>query len=164
MLAWLPSILISRGYDAETAGWLLSLSQAAGILGSVSIPYIAGLKKDQRWIVIVLTAVEILSIIGLIFPVFGAEWIWVSLIGFVLGGTFGLSLLFLVLRTSSTDEATELSGMSQSIGYVIAAIGPVLMGTLFDLSGNWAFPLAVLALLTFIKLFMGLGAAKEETV
>lgn len=164
MLAWLPVILIDRGYDAETAGWLLSLSQGAGILGSVLVPYFAGLKKEQRWIVIILSIIEILSIFGLMFPSFGTEWIWVSLIGFVLGGTFGLSLLFLVLRTNSTDEATELSGMSQSIGYFIAALGPVLMGMLFDFTGNWVYPLALLAFLTIIKLFMGLGAAKEETV
>src|SRR5690606_31559029 len=57
MLAWLPAILQSRGYDASFSGWMLSLSQATGILGSLIVPIFAGRKKDQRMIVLFLIIV-----------------------------------------------------------------------------------------------------------
>lgn len=164
ILAWLPDLLISRSFTSEAAGWMLSLSQATGILGSLSIPFIAGKMKNQRAIVLVLISLEIISLLGLLFPSFGAEWLWVAIIGFVLGGTFGLALLFLVLRSSDTETATELSGMAQSIGYFIAATGPVLIGSLFDFTGSWSYPLVVLIIISVIKLFLGLEAGKNEVL
>ena len=93
MLAWLPAILQSRGYDASFSGWMLSLSQATGILGSLIIPIFAGRKEDQRMIVVFLMIMETIGLIGLLLPQLGWIALWVSLIGFVLGGTFGLALL-----------------------------------------------------------------------
>tara|TARA_R110000765_G_scaffold175519_1_gene280390 strand:+ start:6005 stop:7195 length:1191 start_codon:yes stop_codon:yes gene_type:complete len=164
ILAWLPVILQSRGYDAAFAGWMLSLSQATGIIGSLVIPYLAGKQKNQRGIVVVLVLLELVSLTGLLFPQFGLVALWVSILGIALGGTFGLALLFLVLRSYDTESATELSGMAQSIGYLVAATGPMLFGGIFDLTGNWDYAIMVLFVIAFIKLYMGLGAGKAEKV
>ncbi len=162
MLAWLPAILQSRGYDANFSGWMLSLSQATGIFGSLIIPIFAGRKGDQRKIVLFLMIVEIVGLIGLILPQFGWIALWVSLIGFVLGGTFGLALLFIVLRSRDADSATELSGMAQSIGYFVAAIGPIIFGSIFDLTGSWTYPLILLFVVVLLKLYMGWMAGKPQ--
>ena len=164
ILAWLPVILQSRGYDAAFAGWMLSLSQATGIIGSLVIPYLAGKQKNQRGIVVVLVLLELISLIGLLFPEFGMVALWVSILGIALGGTFGLALLFLVLRSHDTESATELSGMAQSVGYLVAATGPMLFGAIFDITGNWDYAIMVLFGISFIKLYMGLGAGKAEKV
>ena len=164
ILAWLPVILQSRGYDAAFAGWMLSLSQATGIVGSLVIPYVAGKQKNQRAIVTVLVLLEAVSLLGILIPGFGLIAVWVSLLGIVLGGTFGLALLFLVLRSRDTEGATELSGMAQSVGYLVAATGPMLFGGIFDLTGNWDYALLFLFLIAAIKLYMGLGAGKAERV
>ncbi|WP_281541726.1 CynX/NimT family MFS transporter [Maribacter aestuarii] len=164
ILAWLPVILQSRGYDAAFAGWMLSLSQATGIIGSLVIPYVAGKQKNQRTIVTVLVLLEAVSLLGILLPEFGLIAVWVSLLGIVLGGTFGLALLFLVLRSRDTDGATELSGMAQSVGYLVAATGPMLFGGIFDLTGDWDYALLFLFLVAAIKLYMGLGAGKAEKV
>lgn len=164
ILAWLPVILQSRGYDAAFAGWMLSLSQATGIIGSLVIPYMAGKQKNQRTIVTVLVLLEVVSLLGILVPELGLIAVWVSLLGIVLGGTFGLALLFLVLRSRDTEGATELSGMAQSVGYLVAATGPMLFGGIFDLTGNWDYALVFLFLIAAIKLYMGLGAGKAERV
>lgn len=164
VLAWLPSIIQDRGHDANFAGWMLSLSQATGILGSLLIPVLAGRRRDQRSIVLFLVGIELVGLAGLIVPFLGMVWLWVSLIGFALGGTFGLALLFLVLRSRDSDEATSLSGMVQSIGYIIAAFGPSTFGIIFDLVGSWTPALALLIIMAILKLFMGLGAAKPGKV
>lgn len=160
VLAWLPAILQSRGFDASFSGWMLSLSQAAGIIGSLAVPILAGKKRDQRKIVLVLVILETVALIGLIFPQLDLVPLWVSLIGFVLGGTFGLALLFIVLRSWDAESATELSGMAQSIGYLVAATGPIVFGGIFDLTGSWTFPLILLFVVAALKLFMGLGAGR----
>ena len=164
ILAWLPAILQSRGYDAEFSGWMLSLSQAAGILGSLVVPTLGGRKNDQRRIVWFLIIIEVIGLVGLLFPQIGLVPLWVSLIGFVLGGTFGLALLFLVLRSKDTASATELSGMAQSIGYVVAATGPIIFGSIFDFTGNWTYSILLLILLATFKLYMGLGAGTPGKV
>lgn len=162
ILAWLPDILQSRGFDSVYAGWMLSVSQATGVLGSLLIPTFAEKQKDQRAIVALLIVLEVLSIVGFMLPQIGLVPLWSALIGFALGGSFGLSLLFLVLRADDTDTATELSGMAQSIGYFIAAIGPIIFGSIFDLTHSWQYPLGVLLILAFLKLGVGLGAGRNE--
>ncbi|MDT7828790.1 MFS transporter [Pricia sp. S334] len=164
ILAWLPSILQGRGYDPSFSGWMLSLSQATGILGSLIVPFVAGKKRDQRGIVWFLMLVEIVGLVGLLLPDIGWIALWVSLIGFVLGGTFGLALLFIVLRSHNAESATELSGMAQSIGYLVAATGPMIFGSIFDLSGNWTYSLIFLFVIAALKLRMGLGAARPGKV
>ena len=143
---------------------MLSLSQAMGIFGSLLVPYLAGKTQDQRLIIVILITVESIGMIGLLFPNLGPVAIWVSLIGMVLGGTFGLALLLIVLRSRDTEQATELSGMAQSIGYTVAAIGPVLFGSLFDLSGGWSIPLIMLLVVGLLKLLVGLDAGKPGKV
>lgn len=158
ILAWLPAILQSRGYDASFSGWMLSLSQATGILGSLAVPMLAGRRKDQRSIVLLLVVVEAIGLVGLLFPQLGWIALWVSLIGFVLGGTFGLALLLIVLRSHDAESATELSGMAQSIGYFVAATGPILFGSIFDFTESWSYPIILLFIISVLKLFMGMGA------
>ena len=164
VLAWLPAIIQSRGYDASFAGWMLSLSQATGILGSIAVPTWAGKTKDQRAIVAVLVVLEAIALLGLLVPQWGMVPLWMSLIGFVLGGTFGLALLFLVMRSRDTEGTTELSGMAQSIGYLIAATGPVIFGSIFDLTGDWTYPLGFLFIVAGFKLYMGLGAGRPGKI
>lgn len=164
ILAWLPEILQSRGMGASHAGWMLSLSQAVGILGTIIIPTWAEHLDDQRKIVWALTIVEGIGLIGLLFPGTALVPLWVSIIGFVLGGTFGLSLLFIVLRTTDAETATELSGMAQSIGYLLAATGPTLFGFLRDVTLSWTVPLLFLIVILAAKLMTGLGAGKPQRI
>ncbi len=164
VLAWLPAVLMSRGLTADAAGWQLSLSQITGILGTMLVPYLAGKSNDQRLLVVLLIVVEVIALLGLMLMPTQLTWLWVSVIGFVLGGSFGLSLLFIVLRSADTEGATELSGMVQSVGYLIAAMGPVLFGSLFDLTGDWFYPFVLLLVAAGFKLITGWGAGKPGTV
>ncbi|HZH86002.1 MAG TPA: MFS transporter [Brumimicrobium sp.] len=164
ILAWLPEILIDRGFDPTYAGWMLSLSQATGIVGAILIPVWAGSRKDQRLVIVLLILIEIIAFIGLMIPGLGLVELWVGLIGMVLGGTFGLALLLIVLRSKDAETAAELSGIVQSIGYLIAATGPFIAGLIYDLTEVWNYVLALLIVVSFIKLFMGVGVGKDRKV
>lgn len=162
ILAWLPEILQSRGMNAQQAGWMLSLSQGVGVIGTFLIPAWAEKMKSQHALIWGLSAIEFISIAGLMVPAAPLAGLWVALIGFSLGGSFGLALLFIVLRTGNTETATELSGLAQSIGYLLAAAGPALFGLLYDISKGWTVPLLMLMLVLVAKLIFGLGAARPR--
>lgn len=164
VLAWLPDLLQSRGMGMAEAGWMLAASQAAGIGGSAVVPLWAGRMRDQRRIIWILAVAEVLALIGLLAPAVELVLVWVSLLGFVLGGTFGLSLLFLIVRAADSATAGELSGMAQSIGYLVAAVGPALLGALHDLTRGWTVPLLALIGVVAVKLGVGLKAGRDEQV
>lgn len=164
ILAWLPEILQDRGLTAQKAGWMLSLSQAMGVLGTILIPTWAEKMHDQRRLVWLLLIFEAVSLVGLMSPDPFLVGLWVSLIGLALGGSFGLALLFIVLRSPDSQTATELSGMSQSIGYLLAAVGPTLFGAMHDLTRDWFLPLLFLLAIVGLKLVFGLGAGRPQAV
>jgi CP family cyanate transporter-like MFS transporter len=41
---------------------------------------------------------------------------------------FGIALTFQVIRARSTDNAARLSSMAQCAGYLIASVGPLVLG------------------------------------
>ena len=158
ILAWLPDILQSRGFTAIEAGGLLALSQATGVLGSAMVPLRAGRVDDQRTIVAALGLMEFVSLAGLILDD-GGTLAWISILGFVLGGTFGLALLLLVLKSPNVETSTALSGMVQSVGYLLAAAGPAFFGLMYDLSAAWLVPMLFLMAVLVGKVGVGLAAA-----
>ncbi len=164
MLAWLPDLLQSRGLDPSEAGWMLALSQATGIAGSAIVPILAGRRPDQIRLILWLCAIEGLALGGLLMPGGAYAAVWVGLLGFVLGGTFGLSLLFLAIRADSPETSAELSGMAQSIGYLVAAVGPAIFGTLHDVTVGWTIPLLSLFAVLAGKVAVGVVAARDEVV
>lgn len=163
-LAWLPEILQSRGFSPGPAGWMLALAQGTGIFGTLIVPTWAERLRHQRHVVLVLMLLEFVALLGFLMPGTALLPLWAGLIGFVLGGSFGLALLFIVLRTGDAVVATELSGMAQSIGYLLAAVGPTLFGFLYDVTHTWTVPLLFLMANLALKLYAGLGAGKSRQI
>ena len=164
LIAWLPDILIERGLTASEAGWQLALMQGVGIFSTLLFPAWASRIREQRKPVAVLVILELIALAGLAIPSLTLVSLWVALMGFCLGGSFGLALLLIVLRSRDATSANELSGMSQSVGYTMAATGPVLFGAFFDWVGNWMLPLIFLFIVALIKLWSGLGAGIDAFV
>ncbi|MDP5063715.1 MAG: hypothetical protein NWQ24_03485, partial [Haliea sp.] len=75
------------------------------------------------------------------------------------GGSFSLALALLVLRSASPAVAGELSGMSQGIGYCLAALGPLAVGVLLQydvsLTGIWLLLTAVVLLAAVLAMLAG---------
>lgn len=161
VLAWLPDIFQSAGYDANFSGWMLSLGQAAGIFGSLIVPLLTAGSLNQHRIVLLFCGIETIGVLGLLFLPATLPWLWVFAIGFPLGAYFTLALLFFVVRSRDTLSTTELSGMAQSFGYLIAAPGPIIFGAIFDLTGSWTWPLISLLLIIAAKLYTGWGAGRD---
>ncbi|PIC78064.1 MFS transporter [Sporosarcina sp. P19] len=165
LMTWLPEILIDYGVTSGSAGWMLSFNQLIGLPASLLVPIIAGKFTSQRGIILILCTLAFGGYIGLLFGESYDVMIWsVGLIGVAYGGLFPLSLAFLAMRTTTAMQAAKLSGMAQAIGYSLAAIGPVLLGSLVDKTGTWAFSLSILLFVTVLTLIVGFGAGRNRVI
>lgn len=126
IIGWLPTILISHGYSEAQAGSLHGLLQLATAAPGLAIPLILHRFNDQRWIAALVSLLCAVGAAGLWF-VPGQAVIWTLLFGFGSGATMILGLTFIGLRASSAHQAAALSGMAQSVGYLLAACGPPVM-------------------------------------
>ena len=162
-LAWLPSILRDAGFSAGTAGTLLAVYALGGIPTSLLVPMVATRLPDQRLLALGVTALEAAAILGLLTEP-GAAVAWVTLFALGQGGAIALALTLMVLRTPDAGRAAELSGMAQTLGYSLAAFGPVAVGALHDWSNGWRVPLTVLLALTVPLAAVGVGAGRDRRV
>ena len=163
VIGWLPSILISHGYSETAAGSLHGLLQLATAAPGIAIPLLLSRLRDQRAVAVIFALFCAISAIGLwLLPQFAS--LWVVLYGFGSGATMILGLTFIGLRASSAHQAAALSGMAQSVGYLLAAFGPPVMGKIHDVSGEWALPLAGCALLAVIMAVAGGFAGRDRVI
>jgi MFS transporter, CP family, cyanate transporter len=163
-LTWLPEILQAEGMGAARAGWMLGLSQAVAIVTMFLAPMIAGRTPSQRGVVVVAVGTSGIGALGLLVAGSTASTLWVVLLGLGQGASFSLALTFFALRSPDPGHAAALSGMAQSVGYLLAAGGPFLFGVLRDVTGEWKVPLALLLAVTICLLIAGLGAARDAHV
>lgn len=163
MLGWLPSILQSQGVSPFAAGWILSMFTALGVVIGFIFPAVMARFKDQRGLAFGSSALLFVAYIGMIF-VPSQMVAWTIVAGLGLGGCFLLALSFFSLRASDAQQASALSGMAQSVGYGIAAAGPVLFGALHDFTNGWTAPLWMLVICAALQAVVGLQAGRKAHV
>jgi CP family cyanate transporter-like MFS transporter len=161
--AWLPALLVDRGYDPVTAGFLLSLSTVAGIAGALVAPMLATRGRRQRGLAVGITAVAAVGLLGVLAPI-GVEPVAVILLGAAQSAALGLALVLVALRAPDAAHAAQLSGMAQTAGYVVAAAGPFAVGALRDLTGGWTVPLLLLVVLLAVQGAAGVLAGRDRHV
>lgn len=163
-IAWFPAIFQSKGLNAATAGWMLSLVQFTGVLGAFLAPLIAARMRSQRTLVALVTLLCLGAYLGILGSTNNLLALWCIPLGLAEGAYLSLALLFFILRTSNARAAAELSGMAQSIGYLLAAAGPLLFGWLRDLTNGWTVPLLALCGLLLVLFAVGMGAGRNAMV
>ena len=164
ILTWLPDILQTSGYSESEAGWLLSLQLFAIIPMTFIVPIIAGKMENQKLLGALTGIVFFLGVLGLM----SSEWyiilLAVILLGIACGTGFSLSMMFFTLRTKNVFEAADLSGMAQSFGYLLAALGPVMIGVLQDVFHSWTMPFILLLIASVIIGLAGTLAGKKKVI
>jgi len=161
--AWLPAILAANGYSVAEAGNLHGLMQLASALPGLLLVPLAGRIRDHRPVAASMSACTVLSLVGLLaWP--QAAIAWVPLFGFGTGAVLILGLAFVGTRVSTPQQAASLSAMAQSVGYLLAAAGPIVMGRLHDASGSWTAVLVLCALGAVLMGVLGWLAGKPGRV
>src|SRR5690606_28917051 len=163
VISWFPLVIQDSGYDAAVAGLLITGFQLLSVAAGAAMPRLLALRADQSVLAVCASLTIAAGVFGLLFY---PEWTiaWVGLAGIGCGVCFPLALAFIGLRSTDHHQAASLSLMSQSMGYLLAASGPLLFGFAHDLSGAWAIPLAGLAACAVVQAVAGYKAGRNRTV
>lgn len=164
LLSWLPEILRDAGISRETSGTLLSLMLFTSIPTCLAVPMLVGRRGDQRVAMVATLATLCAGLVGLLVWRDEAALVWVVLIGLAQGSLLGLTYLFFAVRSRDALGAGRLAAMAQTFGFLIAALGPFVVGTLHDATGGWTVPLVFLLVAVLPVLVYGLGAARDRVV
>jgi MFS transporter, CP family, cyanate transporter len=160
---WLPKIYADAGLQPAHAAMMLGLLTTVGIPLAVVLPAYAARQADQRLVVIALGTCACAGFTGLLTAPTTLPWLWALLLG-VGGSAFPWCLTMIGLRAHSQDGTAVLSGFVQSGGYVLAGLGPMGTGLLFDVTGGWTVPLGVLTAMTVPLVLMGLTFARPRYI
>lgn len=163
LINWMPVYLSQSGLSVHEAGLYLSVMQIA-IIPFTFITPIFATKMNSQFGLTCFTG--ILFVIGVAIMLFIPKYAIVStiLIGVAGGLAFGLVNTFFSLRTEEGQTAAKLSGMAQSIGYLFAALGPLLFGILHDMTGEWYASLAILLITAIGLTLFGSQAGRNRTI
>ena len=163
LMAWLPTIEQSRGVPATTAGIHLSVFLLVSVFASLVAGGILHRGSDQRLVSFASGAVMVVTFLGLaLAPDLILLWVLLGAIG--CGSLIVIALSLFSLRTVNYPQAASLSGMAQSVGYGLAAVGPVMFGALRDLSGDWTLPLLVTAGIMAVLAVTGVLAGRNRVI
>lgn len=164
LVTWLPMLLQDFGMLKEESGWVLSFMQMAMLPLTFLGPIIASKLSNQKSLVLVVAAGMFISVLLIVF--FQLQYIYTSVIlfGISSGLSFSLSMMFFVLRTTDSHAATKISGMAQSVGYLLAAFGPPIFGKLYEYGNTWNLSLYFLLVVVLIMLAVGLKAARNRLI
>ncbi|MCX7614682.1 MAG: MFS transporter [Clostridiales bacterium] len=161
---WLPTILVSRGISAEAAGYMALYLQWISIIGAFIVPILADrISGNQKNINTIFCLSYFIGAVGLIFCRQSQVMIYLSLtfFGIGMGASFSLYLIFLSMRTRKALDTANLSGMSQSLGYLLAAVGPPAVGATFDVTKSWTPSLLFYVFCTIMLIVLGFYLGRD---
>src|SRR5947209_4734685 len=162
--AWLPTLLADSGVPVREGGLLLGLANLVGAGGALLAPAQAGRMRTQRPLIAAVAVCYVIGLGGLLIAPDGATLLWVGAFGLAQGGGFALALTLIVLRSPTPLVAARLGGVAQCLGYLLAALGPLVIGALHDLTGGWSWPVAVLLAALVPMTWFGWGAARNAVL
>lgn len=163
VFGWFAQVYRDAGFSAATSGLLLGVISAMSIPLSFAVPALTVRRHDQTWLVVGILSCYPLGYGGLLLWPTIVPWLWAVLIGVALS-VFPLVLTLIGLRARSAAGTAALSGFTQSVGYLVAAIGPFGVGVLYDVTGGWRVPLTALMVLVVPMLVAALTVARPSYV
>ncbi|MFJ7061733.1 CynX/NimT family MFS transporter [Streptomyces microflavus] len=162
-MGWMPQIFRDAGVSAGTAGVLLAVTMAMGVPLAFVIPRVAARLKQQGPIVVVLGLCGLIGYSGLYLAPAAGAWAWALLLG-VANCAFPLALTMIGMRTRTGAGVVRLSAFAQSTGYLLSIPGPLLVGVLYQHSGGWGLPIALMAGLMIPQMVAGVLAGRDRTI
>lgn len=167
-LTWLPTIALSAGLSKAEAGFLAGLYSFISVPVSLMIPsLVTRFQKEQRaWF---MAGVSVLTLVGLgmmaVAPAQFGYWLVVTtLLSLSVSALFPYMMLSFSLKTSSPQVAAQLSGMVQSGGYLLASVGPVLLGYSYSMVQSWLPLIVVLFVVTILMMGAIVLIEKEDVI
>ncbi|MDR0780570.1 MAG: MFS transporter [Pseudomonadales bacterium] len=164
LIAWFPSLMLeTQGVSAARSGWILFVYQIFILISVMAVPPLIQRLADQRWIGAGCGALALSGYLGLYLAPAQAMT-WMLLLGLGGGGALVLTLTLFGLRTQTTTQTVALSGMAQAVGYLMAALLPIVIGFVHDLCGNWNLSLLLMLVICTGQMVMGYLSGLPRTI
>ncbi|MEU5220522.1 MFS transporter [Streptomyces sp. NPDC020807] len=162
-MGWMPQIFRDAGVPASTAGVLLAVTMVMGVPLAFVIPRLATRMRTQGPIVVALALCGLTGYTGLFFAPAAGAWVWAVLLG-ISNCAFPLALTMIGMRSRTGAGVVRLSAFAQSVGYLISIPGPLLVGVLYQHSGGWGLPIALMGGLMIPQMIVGTLAGRDRTI
>ncbi|WP_308285590.1 CynX/NimT family MFS transporter [Actinoplanes hulinensis] len=163
IIGWLPQIYRDAGLSASLAGVLFAVTSLLGVPLSFLLSAYAGRLRSQSGIAVALGLFGIAGWTGLWLSPGAAPWLWATLLG-VVNAAFPLALTMIALRGRTPATVVRLSAFAQSVGYLFAIPGPIVVGLLHEVSHGWRLPLALMIVLMIPQLTAGYFAGQNRQI
>ena len=138
---WLPQIYRDAGLSPSSAGAMQGMLTAFGIVGALMMPTVIARSSNLAPWMSAFGATLFLGYLGLLVVPATLPWMWALLLGFS-GFAFPATIAMLTARTRDHSVTARLSGFVQPVGYLLAGVGPVVVGLLHEATGDWTVPTA----------------------
>ncbi|MFF4584832.1 CynX/NimT family MFS transporter [Streptomyces sp. NPDC001388] len=162
-MGWMAQIFRDAGVPAGEAGLLLAVTMVMGVPLAFVIPRVATRLPQQGPIVVALGVCGLAGYAGLYLAPAEGAWVWAVLLG-IANCAFPLALTMVGMRARTGVGVARLSAFAQSTGYLISIPGPLLVGVLYQHSGGWGLPLALMAALMLPQMVAGILAGRPRTI
>lgn len=163
LINWLPTVEASRGVSPATAGWHLFGFQVAGIVAGLAVTAMMGRRAEQRPACLVVSVGMVVAMSGLVWAP-GWGLVWILLAGASTGSAIVVALALIGLTGGTHRRTVRLSGMAQSVGYLMAATGPMAAGALGQALGVWEPVLLLVGAIALVQAGVSLLAGRPEPV
>lgn len=164
LFTWFSTILLSKGYSSSQAGLLLTIMGVSGLPTTFIVPLLSSKGTNQKNIVFIISIAYIIGLSGILSNLVFYMPAFVILLGLAQGASISLSYILISLRTDDPVITTKLSGMAQSVGYLLAAAGPLLLGLMHDVMKSWNVIVEVLIIVCTVMFVVGLKATEEKLI
>jgi CP family cyanate transporter-like MFS transporter len=163
LMGWLPQVLMAAGISRGTAGVMMALVSVLGVPISLIIVPIAARARSQSFWTAGICVFGVIGVVGVLVAPAAAPWLWMFCIGIGVG-VFALAVALISLRSSSPADTRALSTMTQSVGYLIAALGPLCFGILHAITGTWTVSLIMLVAILIAQVVIGYFVGRPRFV
>nr|WP_281378405.1 MFS transporter [Halomonas organivorans] len=136
-VTWLAPFYQQHGESVSSSAGLVAIMAACQAVSAVSIGGLSSWCRDRRWMLCLTAALQATGYLGLALLPELSPVMWVAICGAGLGGSFTVALVTALDHLPSPMEAGALTALMQGGGFIIAAMGPLAMATLLDVSGGY---------------------------
>ncbi|MFI7604695.1 MFS transporter [Micromonospora sp. NPDC049366] len=163
IMGWLAQLFRDAGFTPQTAGLLLAGGTALGVPIALLMPTLAGRLRSLRGLMLTLSASLALAYVGMALAPHGGALLWVLLLA-IGQSTFPLVLAIIGLRARTHEGTVALSAFTQSTGYLIGGLGPLLVGILYEATDGWTLPIGFLLVALAVQTAMGMVIARPRHI
>ncbi|GAA5220460.1 MFS transporter [Membranihabitans marinus] len=162
--AWGPEILQTKGFSISESGWAIFYLQIISLPAVFLVPVWAKNKKYLPTIVWAMSFGYLIAFTSMFFNEKYIIYFGLTIMGWAMGGSISFAYFLINTKTKKPETTIRLSAMTQSFGYLLAAVGPFIVGWVFDLVQNWNFIIVGFLVFSIAYFYFSVRSSQLEAI